>query len=58
MGAARQIYDPGQNDQTIGNQIVVQPDGTLVDILADATTRTRTSSAAGRCACFAPRTRG
>ncbi|HEU0041306.1 MAG TPA: sialidase family protein [Jiangellaceae bacterium] len=29
---ARQIYDPGQNDQTIGNQIVVQPDGTLVDV--------------------------
>jgi len=29
---ARQIYDPGQNDQTIGNQIVVLPDGTLVDI--------------------------
>jgi BNR repeat-like domain len=30
---ARQIYDPGQNDQTIGNQIVVLPDGTLVNIL-------------------------
>ena len=30
--AAREIYDPGQNDQTIGNQIVVLPDGTLVDI--------------------------
>jgi hypothetical protein len=30
--AARQIYDPGQNDQTIGNQIVVLPNGTLVDI--------------------------
>ncbi len=29
---ARQIYDPGQNDQTIGNQIVVLADGTLVDI--------------------------
>ncbi|MGH8829080.1 MAG: sialidase family protein, partial [Jiangellaceae bacterium] len=29
---ARQIYDPGQNDQTIGNQIVVRPDGTLVDV--------------------------
>ena len=32
---ARQIYDPGQNDQTIGNQIVVQPNGTLVDILTE-----------------------
>lgn len=30
--AARQIYDPGQNDQTIGNQIVVLGNGTLVDI--------------------------
>jgi len=29
---ARQIYDPGQNDQTIGNQIVVLPDGTLVNL--------------------------
>src|SRR4051794_6225788 len=28
---ARAIYDPGQNDQTIGNEIVVLPDGTLVD---------------------------
>jgi hypothetical protein len=32
--AAKQVYDPGQNDQTIGNQIVVLPDddGTLVDV--------------------------
>jgi hypothetical protein len=29
---ARQIYDPGQRDQTIGNQIVVLPNGTLVNI--------------------------
>ncbi len=29
---ARPIYDPGQNDQTIGNQIVVLPDGDLVNI--------------------------
>jgi hypothetical protein len=29
---AQQIYDPGQNDQTIGNQIVVRPDGTLVNV--------------------------
>ena len=32
---ARQIYDPGQNDQTIGNQIVVQPNGTLVNVLTE-----------------------
>jgi len=32
---ARRIYDPGQNDQTIGNQIVVQPDGTLVNIFTE-----------------------
>jgi hypothetical protein len=29
---ARLIYDPGQNSQTIGNQIVVLPNGDLVDI--------------------------
>src|SRR4051812_3533263 len=29
--AARAIFDPGQNDQTIGNEIVVLPDGTLLD---------------------------
>jgi hypothetical protein len=30
--AGHVIYDPGQWNQTIGNQIVVQPDGTLVDL--------------------------
>jgi hypothetical protein len=29
---ARQIFDPGQNDQTIGNRIVVLPNGDLVNI--------------------------
>jgi photosystem II stability/assembly factor-like uncharacterized protein len=29
---ARQIFDPGNNDQTIGNQIVVSPSGTLIDV--------------------------
>jgi BNR repeat-like domain len=29
--AARSIYDPGPNAQTIGNHIVVLPDGTLID---------------------------
>jgi hypothetical protein len=28
---ARPIYDPGTRDQTIANQIIVLPDGTLVD---------------------------
>ena len=32
---ARPIWDPGQLDQTIGNQIVVQPNGTLVDIFTE-----------------------
>ena len=32
---ARPIWDPGQQNQTIGNQIVVQPDGTLVDIFTE-----------------------
>ncbi|WP_157271345.1 sialidase family protein [Azohydromonas aeria] len=29
---ARKIYDPGANSQTIGNQIVVLPDGTLLNV--------------------------
>jgi BNR repeat-like domain len=33
--AARPIYDPGVDNQTIGNEIVVLPDGTLVDIFAE-----------------------
>jgi hypothetical protein len=32
---AKPIWDPGQRDQTIGNQIVVQPNGTLVDIFTE-----------------------
>jgi hypothetical protein len=32
---ARPIWDPGQNDQTIGNQIVVQPNGTLIDLFTE-----------------------
>lgn len=32
---ARSIYDPGQIDQTIGNQIVVRPNGALVDIFTE-----------------------
>ncbi|MBA3433629.1 MAG: exo-alpha-sialidase [Actinobacteria bacterium] len=32
---ARPIHDPGQRDQTIGNQIVVQPSGALVDIFTE-----------------------
>ena len=32
---AKEIWDPGQRDQTIGNQIVVQPIGTLVDIFTE-----------------------
>ncbi|MGH2992304.1 MAG: sialidase family protein [Solirubrobacterales bacterium] len=32
---ARQIYDPGQNDQTISSQIVVPPDGTLINLFAE-----------------------
>jgi hypothetical protein len=29
---ARMIYDPGEVNQTISNQIAVEPDGTLVDV--------------------------
>jgi hypothetical protein len=31
----REIYDPGQNDQTIANQIVVRSNGTLVNLFAE-----------------------
>lgn len=34
---ARAIYDPGADAQTIGNQIVVLPDGTLIDLLGIVT---------------------
>ncbi|WP_037411438.1 sialidase family protein [Candidatus Solirubrobacter pratensis] len=30
--SARMIYDPGEINQTIANQIAVEPDGTLVDV--------------------------
>ena len=32
---ARKIYDPGGFDQTIGNQIVVLPDGTMIDFFTE-----------------------
>src|SRR5262249_47238432 len=34
---ARAIYDPGRNLSTVGNQIVVQPDGTLLDFFTEFT---------------------
>jgi len=33
--AARSIYDPGLNNQTIGNVLVVLPNGTLVDLFTE-----------------------
>jgi hypothetical protein len=33
--SARIIYDPGGNNSTIGNQIVVRPDGTLVNFFSE-----------------------
>ncbi|MGH8427229.1 MAG: sialidase family protein [Gammaproteobacteria bacterium] len=33
--AARSIYDPGVNNQTINNQIAVLPDGTVVDFYTE-----------------------
>jgi hypothetical protein len=33
--SALSIYDPGPNNQTIGNQIVVLPDGVLLDIFTE-----------------------
>jgi hypothetical protein len=34
---ARKIYETGANKQTLGNQIVIAPDGTLFDVFADIT---------------------
>jgi hypothetical protein len=36
---AREIYSPPANDQTIGNQIVVQPHGTVYDFFNDTLVR-------------------
>jgi Neuraminidase (sialidase) len=36
--AARAIYDPGPTSQTIGNEIVVLPDGTVVDFFTQIDT--------------------
>jgi len=36
--AARSIFDPGPSSQTIGNQIVVLPNGTLVDVFTEIDT--------------------
>jgi len=32
---ARRVYEPGANSQTIGNQIVVQPDGAVIDFFSE-----------------------
>jgi hypothetical protein len=42
--AARPIYDPGPDAQTIGNQIVVLPDGALVNLMS-VITQSSTSAA-------------
>ncbi|MCW3015224.1 MAG: hypothetical protein JWO02_2316 [Solirubrobacterales bacterium] len=36
---ARKIYDPGKTSQTIGNQIAVAPDGTLLDVFVQTSDR-------------------
>jgi hypothetical protein len=36
--AARSIYDPGPGNQTLGNQIVILPGGTLVDVFTEIDT--------------------
>lgn len=40
---ARAIFDPGPDDQTINNQIVVLPDGGLIDFFTRIHTETNTS---------------
>ena len=36
--AARSIYDPGANNQTLGNQVVVLPNGNLLDVFTELDT--------------------
>jgi len=36
---ARMVYDPGKSNQTIGNQIAVEPDGTLLDVFVRTNNR-------------------
>jgi hypothetical protein len=38
---ARMVYNPGKANQTIGNQIAVEPDGTLVDVFVRTHNRRR-----------------
>ena len=44
---ARMIFDPGEQNQTIGNQIVVLPDGTLLDAFDLIYTAKNTGSVRG-----------
>lgn len=44
--AARPVYDPGPAAQTIGNQIAVLPDGTLVDVFAQGSEATGSGAVA------------
>jgi hypothetical protein len=45
-GTARPIYDPGVDNQTLGNIIVVLPDGTLLDVFSLILMRTQPTSSA------------
>jgi len=44
--AARSIYDPGPTNQTIGNQVLGLPDGTLVNVFTELDTAGGQASAA------------
>jgi hypothetical protein len=44
--AARNVYDPGADAQTIANQIVVLPDATLVDLLVVISNNSSTNATA------------
>jgi hypothetical protein len=43
---ARAIYDPGASGQTLGNEIVVLPDGTLVNLFTQINTATNGTTSA------------
>ena len=45
---ARSIYDPGANNQTLASQIVILPDGTLVNVFLDIIRTNTIDSAVGQ----------
>ena len=46
------MYDPGRNSSTLGNQIIVQPDGTLIDFFSESLAVKNSNNAVVYYLCF------